>query len=46
MLFQKQLKIAKKLSKDTIVIVNSCGDAKKDRGYFRKKIRKKIMLNL
>jgi len=38
----KPPKIAPKLSKDTIIIVNSCGDAKKDRDILRKKLGKKI----
>ncbi len=32
--------IAPKLSKDTIIIVNSCGDAKKDRDILKKKLGK------
>ena len=36
-----QLEEAKKLSKDTIVIVNSCGDAYKDRGILEKRLGKK-----
>lgn len=39
--FAEAIKIAPKLSKDTVVIVNSCGDAKKDRDILKKKIRKK-----
>ena len=35
-------KIAPKLSKNTIIIVNSCGDAKKDRDILKKKLGKKI----
>ena len=31
---------AKKLSKDTIVIVNSCGDAKKDRDILKQRLKK------
>ena len=37
------LKEAKKLSKDTIVIVNSCGDAYKDRGILEKRLGKKYV---
>jgi Tryptophan synthase beta chain len=40
--FGETIKIAPKLSKNTIVIVNSCGDAKKDRDILRKKLGKKI----
>ena len=40
--FAEAIKIAPKLSKDTIIIVNSCGDAKKDRDILRKKLGKKI----
>ena len=36
-------KEAKKLSKDTIVIINSCGDAYKDRGILEKKLGKKYV---
>ena len=43
--FSVAISEAKKLSKDTIVIVNSCGDAYKDRKIFKKKIRCKIMIN-
>ena len=31
----------KKLKKDTIIIVNSCGDAKKDRDILRERLAKK-----
>ena len=37
----KNIKIAPKLSKDTIIIVNSCGDAKKDRDILRERLGKK-----
>jgi tryptophan synthase beta chain len=40
--FAEAIKIAPKLSKDTIIIVNSCGDAKKDRDILRKRLGKKI----
>ena len=31
-----------KLSKNTIIIVNSCGDAKKDKDILKKKLGKKV----
>ena len=34
------IKIAPKLSKDTIIIVNSCGDAKKDRDILKERLGK------
>ena len=34
--FAEAIKIAPKLSKETIIIVNSCGDAKKDRDILKK----------
>ena len=37
------IKEAKKLSKDTIVIINSCGDAYKDRGILEKRLGKKYV---
>ena len=37
------LKEAKKLSKDTIVVVNSCGDAYKDRSILQKRLGKKYV---
>jgi tryptophan synthase/tryptophan synthase beta chain len=40
--FAEAIKIAPKLSKDTVIIVNSCGDAKKDRDILKKRLRKKI----
>jgi len=40
--FAEAIKIAPKLSKDTIVIVNSCGDAKKDRDILKAKLGKVI----
>ena len=39
--FAEAIKIAPKLSKDTIIIVNSCGDAKKDRDILKSKLGKK-----
>ena len=38
--FAEAIKIAPKLSKDTIIIVNSCGDAKKDRDILRERLGK------
>ena len=38
--FAEAIKIAPKLSKDTIIIVNSCGDAKKDRDILRARLGK------
>ena len=40
--FAEAIKIAPKLSRDTVIIVNSCGDAKKDRDILRKRLGKKI----
>jgi len=40
--FAEAIKIAPKLSKDTVIIVNSCGDAKKDRDILKKRLGKKI----
>ena len=37
--FAEAIKIAPKLSKDTLIIVNSCGDAKKDKDILRKKLK-------
>ncbi len=36
--FAEAIKIAPKLSKDTIICVNSCGDAKKDRAIIKKRL--------
>jgi len=36
--FAEAIKIAPKLSKDTIIIVNSCGDAQKDRDILKQKL--------
>ena len=41
--FSVAIKEAKKLSKDTIVIINSCGDAYKDRGILEQKLGKKYV---
>jgi len=38
--FAEAIKIAPKLSKDTIIIVNSCGDANKDRKILERKLGK------
>ena len=38
--FAEAIKIAPKLSRDTICVVNSCGDAKKDRDILKKKLGK------
>jgi len=38
--FAEVIKIAPKLNKDTIVIVNSCGDAKKDRDILKARLGK------
>jgi tryptophan synthase/tryptophan synthase beta chain len=40
--FAEAIKIAPKLNRDTIIIVNSCGDAKKDKDILKKKLGKKI----
>ena len=40
--FAEAIKIAPKLKKDTIVIVNSCGDAKKDRDILKARLGKII----
>ena len=40
--FAEAIKIAPKLSKDTICIVNSCGDAKKDRDIIKKRLGRNI----
>ena len=37
------LKEAKKLSKDTVVVINSCGDAYKDRGILKERLGKKYV---
>ena len=37
--FAEAIKIAPELSKDTIIIVNSCGDAQKDRDILKKRLR-------
>ncbi|MAH54573.1 MAG: tryptophan synthase subunit beta [Pelagibacteraceae bacterium] len=38
--FAEAIRIAPKLSKDTIIIVNSCGDAQKDRDILRQRLGK------
>jgi len=39
--FAEAIKIAPKLSRDTIIIVNSCGDAQKDRDILRQRLGNK-----
>merc|ERR1712167_338531 len=41
--FSVAIKEAKKLTKDTIVVVNSCGDAYKDRAILEKRLGKKYV---
>ena len=41
--FSVAIKEAKKLNKDTIVVVNSCGDAYKDREILKKRLGKKYV---
>ena len=36
--FAEAIKIAPKLSKDTVVCVNSCGDAQKDRDILKQRL--------
>ena len=36
--FAEAIKIAPKLSKNTIIVVNSCGDAKKDKDILKKRL--------
>ena len=38
--FAEAIKIAPKLNKNTIIIVNSCGDAHKDRDILRQRLGK------
>ena len=38
--FAESIRIAPKLSKDTVIIVNSCGDAKKDRDILKERLGK------
>ena len=38
--FAEAIKIAPKLRKDTIIIVNSCGDAQKDRDILKQRLGK------
>ena len=38
--FATAIKLAPKLSKDTIIVVNSCGDAKKDESILVKRLGK------
>ena len=41
--FSVAINEAKKLTKDTIVVVNSCGDAYKDREILKKRLGKKYV---
>ena len=38
--FAEAIRIAPKLSRDTIIIVNSCGDAKKDKDILKNRLGK------
>ena len=40
--FAEAIKIAPKLSKDTIIVVDSCGDAKKDMKIIKARLGKKL----
>ena len=40
--FAEAIRIAPRLNKDTVIIVNSCGDAKKDRYILKKRLGKRI----
>ena len=42
--FAEAIKIAPKYNKETIIIVNSCGDAKKDKDILKKKFGKKWLM--
>ena len=42
-IFSREKVESKKFSKDTIVVVNSCGDAYKDRGILEKRLGKKYV---
>ena len=44
--FSVAIKESKKFSKDTVVVVNSCGDAYKDREILEKKLRKKYVKSI
>ena len=39
--FAEAIKIAPKLKENTVIIVNSCGDAKKDRDILKDRLGKK-----
>ena len=39
--FAEAIRIAPKLRKDNIIIVNSCGDAKKDKDILKQRLAKK-----
>ncbi len=36
--FAEAIKIAPKLNKETIIVVNACGDAKKDKDILKKRL--------
>ena len=38
--FAEAIRIAPRLNKDTVIIVNSCGDAKKDRDILKERLGK------
>ena len=40
--FGEAIKICPRLNKDTVIIVNSCGDAKKDRDILKRRLGKRI----
>ena len=40
--FAEAIRIAPRLNKDTVIIVNSCGDAKKDRDILKRRLGKRI----
>ena len=41
--FSVAIKESRRFSKDTIVVVNSCGDAYKDRGILEKRLGRKYV---
>ena len=41
--FAEAIKIAPKLNKETIIVVNSCGDAKKDKDILKKRLGSKYV---
>ncbi len=40
--FAEAIRICPRLNKDTVIIVNSCGDAKKDRDILKRRLGKRI----